>query len=205
MPMAGPKTPPQATRMSRKQRRELERQMARRRELMFYAAVAGAIVVAASALVVFGNPVANPATQNPVGNNGVISNTPMHIHPHIAIFDGATQATIPEDIGRNPARYQDHTLDQYIDPAHGTQGQLSPIHTHDSSGDIHVEASVTRAFTLAEFFSVWGQPFNSGRCVNLVADSNHRLSMTVNGQPSNAWGNLVFEDVQQIEIHYDAI
>jgi hypothetical protein len=44
-----------------------------------------------------------------------------------------------------------------------TRGSISPVHTHDTSGVIHIESPVARSFTLGEFFTEWG--------VNLTADS----------------------------------
>ena len=38
-------------------------------------------------------------------------------------------------------------------------GILAPLHTHDSSGIIHVESAVSRAYTLGDFFGVWGVRF----------------------------------------------
>ena len=36
------------------------------------------------------------------------------------------------------------------------EGFISPLHTHDESGVIHVESPDVRTFTLGQFFSVWG-------------------------------------------------
>jgi len=169
-----------------------------------WAAVAVAVVVAAVAVAAFARPGLGPPG-SPSNPNSVLSNEQMHMHPHLALFRDTTQATLPEDIGRNPARWVDHSLDQYLDPSHGAQGSFSPLHTHDTSGAIHVEASVTRAFTLGEFFAVWGQPLGPQRTVDLVPDATHTLTMTVDGVPSQAWGNLVLQDGQQIEVHYDTV
>lgn len=188
----------------RLRRREIARQRARRQTLLIWAAVAAAIVVAAIALAALARPGTPPAS-SPNNPGPVTSNEPMHLHVQLALFRDTTKATLPEDIGRNPARWVDHTLDQYLDPNHGAQGSLSPLHTHDTSGTIHVEASVTRAFTLGEFFAVWGQPLGPQRTVDLVPDANHTLTMTVDGVASQAWGNLVLADNQQVEVHYDTI
>jgi hypothetical protein len=34
------------------------------------------------------------------------------------------------------------------------------LHTHDESGVIHAEAPEAHAFTLGEFFDIWGQPLS---------------------------------------------
>lgn len=183
-------------------RRQIERSRARRRHGLLLAFAVAAVVVGAAAVVVFPPP---PKPAGPPPGGPVISNVPMHIHPHLALFRDTQAATLPEDIGRNPARWVDHTLDIYLDPSQGSQGSLSPLHTHDNTGDIHVESSVTRAFTLGEFFAVWGQPVGPLRTVDLVPDSTHNLTLTVDGVASQAWGNLVLHEGQQIEVHYDTL
>ncbi len=204
--VAGNRPPPEGPGGSgtkaRVRRRELERQRHRRRQAVFYALLGATVVVVAAGLVVFARPVAPPAA--PPGNTGpIISNEPMHIHPHLALFRDAQAATLPEDIGRNPARWVDHTLDGYADTSAATA--VSPLHTHDTTGDIHVESRVTRDYTLGEFFAVWGQPIGPTDTVELIPDAAHNLTMTVDGVPSTAWGNLVLQDGQQIEIHYDTV
>jgi len=34
------------------------------------------------------------------------------------------------------------------------------LHTHDSSGLIHIESPTQRTYTLGQFFDIWGQPLN---------------------------------------------
>jgi hypothetical protein len=130
----------------------------------------------------------------------------MHIHANLSIWRGTQEAVIPADIGRAPSsHYVDHGLDKYLDPTEGVQGQLSPLHTHDTSGIIHIEAAVTRHFTLGEFFSVWGQPLGPDRTVDLVPDATHKLTMTVDGVPNGEWGDHILGNYEDIEIHYDSI
>jgi hypothetical protein len=196
-----------ATTSRRLTRREIARQRVRRERFAF-AGLLSATVVVAAALIIILPPLLAPGGSAPPpsgGNPAIISNTPMHIHVGLALFNGTQQATIPEDIGRNPARWVDHSLDQYLDLREGTSGSLAPIHTHDTSGTVHVEASVTMNFTLGQFFSIWGQPFGPNQVVNLMRDPTHTLTMTVNGIPDEEWGALVLVDQQQIEVHYDAI
>jgi hypothetical protein len=90
----------------------------------------------------------------------------QHTHQHLDLYVDGRQVVIPTDIGINR-----------------TAAFLSPIHTHDSTGIIHVESPVVRTFTLGEFFDVWGVRFD-GHCIGGVCDSNGRvLSVYLNGQP----------------------
>lgn len=90
----------------------------------------------------------------------------QHTHQHLELFVDGQRVAIPPDIG--------------IDRVNLI---LSPIHTHDASGIIHVESPIVREFTLGEFFDVWGVRFD-GHCVGGVCDGSGRvLSVYRNGQP----------------------
>lgn len=82
---------------------------------------------------------------------------------------------------------------------------LRAVHTHDDTAHLHVESPVQRTFTLAEFFQVWGKPFNSTQIFDSVVDENHRIRVTVDGQEVHTYGDTVLHDGQSIEIHYEEI
>jgi hypothetical protein len=89
----------------------------------------------------------------------------QHTHQHLDLFVDGQRVAIPPDIG--------------IDRVNLI---LSPIHTHDATGIIHVESPIIRDFTLGEFFDVWGVRFDA-HCVGGVCDGNGRtLSVFRNGQ-----------------------
>src|SRR3546814_4146110 len=50
-------------------------------------------------------------------------------------------SVIPEGVGMNPQFWHDHSLDKY-----GPSG-ISPVHTHDTSGTIHIESTIQRKYT----------------------------------------------------------
>jgi hypothetical protein len=60
-----------------------------------------------------------------------------HIHPLLTINIDGQNVPIPAGIGIGP------------------DGNL-PIHTHDSSGIIHVESTKKLPFRLQDFFTIWG-------------------------------------------------
>jgi len=61
-----------------------------------------------------------------------------HIHAHLSLFVNGQQIAIPADIG-----------------IAGTC--LYALHTHDATGIIHVEAAAPGAYTLGQFFDIWGE------------------------------------------------
>ena len=108
-----------------------------------------------------------------------------HIHPHLTILVDGQRQTIPADIGISLGQY----------------GAL-PLHTHDTSGTIHVETTVPYIFRLKDFFTVWGQTFNRHDILGHTTGNGHKITMTVDGRPSQAFGNVVLRDHEQIVIKY---
>ena len=71
--------------------------------------------------------------------------TLFHIHTHLTIFVNGSARQIPQDVGFN-----DNTC-------------LHWLHTHAPDGIIHIESPEHRAFTLGNFFDIWGQPLGPDR------------------------------------------
>lgn len=99
-----------------------------------------------------------------------------HIHPHLTVIVDGEDQTIPANIGLGACEF--------------------PMHTHDTTGTIHVEAQVARDYTLDEFLKVWGQPLNR---------EGYKLKMTVNDAVNTELGNLVLKDGQKIVLEYSKL
>ncbi len=107
----------------------------------------------------------------------------VHIHPHLEIeILGKTQV-IPAGIGLSQSFHES-------------------IHTHDLSGEIHVESPVLREFYLSEFFSVWKKSFNETCIMEYCIDENHTMSFYVNEVKSDHYGSLLLRDLDRIKIIY---
>ncbi len=104
-------------------------------------------------------------------NHGGIS---MHIHPHLTITRNGEAQELPANIGVSA-------------------GCMRPLHTHDASGQLHIEFPRQHDFTLGDFFKVWDKPFPAGE----------NLSVTVNGEPNSDFENLILRDDARIVISYD--
>jgi hypothetical protein len=85
----------------------------------------------------------------------------IHIHQHLAIFDHGKEMTVPQFIGIPQASRCIYWL-----------------HTHTPDGIIHVEAPSLQAFTLGQYFDVWGQALSTTQ----VASATGTVSAFVNGQ-----------------------
>lgn len=109
-----------------------------------------------------------------------------HIHPHLRIVSEGVDVTIPAQIGITSACER-------------------VLHTHDASGTIHVEPNFYAPYTLGDFFRVWGEPLSPDHVMGFVRDADHEIVMRVNGTPSDAFGNLVLQDKQEIVIEHKRI
>jgi hypothetical protein len=86
----------------------------------------------------------------------------------------------------------------------GLNSCFEPIHTHDSSGILHIESNTNTNYTLGDFFEVWSATyhtasidgvqhpvvFNSTDILGYKTDSTHTLTLLVDGKSSSAFGNL---------------
>jgi hypothetical protein len=88
----------------------------------------------------------------------------MHIHAHLTIINNGTPVPVPAQIGILP-KYQ----------------CLYWIHTHDATGEIHMESPTQRSFTLGNFFDVWGQPLTNDKVANYM--DGKELKVYVDGKP----------------------
>jgi hypothetical protein len=89
-----------------------------------------------------------------------------HIHQHLDVFVEGKRVTVPAGIGIDPnLRF------------------ISPVHTHDTSGVIHIESPTIRRYTLGEFFAVWGVRFRGGCLAGYCGGNGRTLRVYVNGRP----------------------
>ncbi len=91
--------------------------------------------------------------------------TALHIHQHLSVTVDGRAVTVPADLGIDEAAQR-----------------LAAIHTHDTSGVIHVESPEVRTFHLGQVFTEWNVhlapaavgPYTAGK-------DGVRLGVFVNG------------------------
>jgi hypothetical protein len=89
----------------------------------------------------------------------------FHIHAVLFVYVNGKRITVPATLG--------------IDP----QGRfISPIHTHDTSGIVHMEADRPYPFTLGQFINVWGVYFTKNQLGAYKAGNGNVLQLWVNGR-----------------------
>jgi hypothetical protein len=91
--------------------------------------------------------------------------TVVHIHQHLDLFARGRRVRVPANIG--------------IDPEFRF---ISPLHTHDSTGVIHVESANRATFRLGQLFGVWGVPLSATRIGGLRTGRGRVLRAWVNGR-----------------------
>jgi len=107
----------------------------------------------------------------------------LHIHPHLSITLDGQPLTVPTHIGMDYSLWKDNSLNQY-----GIG--MAPLHTHDTSGIIHVESNVYRIYTLGQFLDIWGGLDTTGKMVKA----------TVDGVPVQDYRNILLRDKEQIHL-----
>ena len=110
--------------------------------------------------------------------------TQFHIHPILKIIANGREQTVPANLGILPSC-------------------MKSLHTHDTSGVIHVEAPEKRDFTLADFFAVWKQPFSKDEVLSYKVDATHKIRVSVNGAEVRTYENTILRDRDQIVITYE--
>lgn len=122
-----------------------------------------------------------------------LSSNQMVLHNHVrlnATVDGQS-LVVPAHVGmamvgkdEDPLLYANHSLDNY-----GMEG-MSPLHTHDATGLIHVESNAVRDFTLGEFLDIWQGLNTNGKII----------TATVNNEPVSDFRNTLLKDGEQITL-----
>lgn len=117
-----------------------------------------------------------------------LEGTVIHIHPHLNIVYNNVNVTIPAQIGIESSC-------------------LYGLHTHDTSGTIHVESPVVANYTLGEFFDVWNktQPNAYSSTFTqkpiLAMFNNSTITTYVsNALYSGNYRNIILKDGEQIKL-----
>jgi hypothetical protein len=108
----------------------------------------------------------------------------MHVHATLSIIIDNVQQQIPANIGISP-------------------GRMSAVHTHDATGELHIEPPCVRDIKVGDFFEIRGQTFSSECILDKCTDSG-TLTMTVNGEANNEFNNYNIRDHDNIVIRFDS-
>jgi len=123
---------------------------------------------------------------DPLGLNALTTEGQvLHIHQHLDLFVEGRKVTVPANVG--------------IDPSGAF---ISDLHTHDTTGIIHVESPTEQQFTLGQFFAVWAVPLSATQIGSLKGE---RVRTWVDGKPVNADPTrIILAAHQEIVLAYGA-
>jgi len=149
----------------------------------------GALVIVSLALVVGVSSLASHAyvcESDPVELMNIREHLELvsHIHPTLRISILGKAYAIPANIGI-------------------ASNWMSPIHTHEGTGKLHVEAPCSRDFYLSDFFVIWNKTFNQSCIFEFCMNQTHQLRVTRNGFDVIDPENLVLRDRDDIAIVYE--
>lgn len=109
----------------------------------------------------------------------------LHIHQHLEIVVNGNPVGIPANLGVG-------------------FGYISPFHTHDTTGIIHIEAAEVKDFKLGQFFDQWGVDLNDNCVGSFCANENNKLVVAVNGAPLTNVRDYAVKQYDKIYIWYGA-
>ena len=172
----------QQNKLTKKERKELRRQerteekqkSERRRTTKRITKIALGVIVVMGSIGVLAWYI---ASRPPVPEEEFISRGGLHWHPELTLFVDGEKREISANIG--------------VGVIH------NPLHTHDTSGVIHLEfqGAVRRDdIKLGRFFEVWGKDF---------MEFGSSVKMTVNGDDNAELQNYVMGAGDKIELHYN--
>ena len=153
---------------------------------VLFAGVGVLIIGVIGWMIAKNSPEEGSVTEDPlsmcVQHGGGIS---MHIHPRIGIVIKGEEQNIPANIGIPSPQC------------------MRPLHTHDTSGTIHLEFPETRDVPLDDFFKIWKKPFSSACIFEFCNGPDGNVKMSVNGEPNEEFENYIMKDQDNIVITYE--
>jgi hypothetical protein len=139
------------------------------------AATIGILLAISASLGVYSTMGINSNSQNGLTIDGIPCNTmeqlQFHIHAHLDVFVNGHSIYIPPQIG---------IVDDKC---------IYWLHTHDSTGIIHIESPSKRDFTLGQFFQIWKSKLNNsstfeailgGKLVPIVYVNGNKVPSSIN-------------------------
>lgn len=88
----------------------------------------------------------------------------VHYHAHLEVIARGAAIPVPGNIGIDVARHR-----------------ISPLHTHDTTGIVHIESAEDIPFTLWQVFTEWGQPLSAQQLGPLTAGAQEQIRVYRNG------------------------
>lgn len=88
----------------------------------------------------------------------------FHIHPLLKLYKDGKEQALPAGIGIKENRC------------------LYWLHTHDTSGILHIESPIQRDYTLGNFLNIWGKPFTDESVAGMSIGTGQVVLAYVDGK-----------------------
>ena len=129
----------------------------------------------------------DPISQDCLDHNGLA----RHDHAVLKIFINGNEEPIPGNVGI------------LTDICNEDGEEMHAVHTHDSTGRLHIESNEDIDIPIGVFFDIWGHHFDETGIFEYRVNSTHELIMTVGGQQINLYDDYLLVDTSDIiEIRY---
>jgi hypothetical protein len=113
----------------------------------------------------------------------------FHYHSHLDIIDGGQTVIVPRGIG--------------FVIKDGQRIGLTSLHTHDTSGIVHIETASNVPFTLGRVFTEWGVRLTASQVGGLATGDGMTVHTYVNGVPfTGDPATIVLRRHEEIAIWY---
>ena len=129
----------------------------------------------------------------------------FHVHAHLDVFVDGKPTVVPAGIGigGDPNARVATQNGQVVAGLVGGQCShpcISPLHTHDESGVLHVENDKDRQINLGQLFAEWGVRFTPD-CVGGYCAPDKPYKVYVNGQQfTGDASTIVLKNLEEIAI-----
>lgn len=108
----------------------------------------------------------------------------VHYHAHIDVIDDGQPVQVPQGLGF-------------------VGSSLTYVHTHDTTGVIHMESPAAEKFTLGQVFTEWGVRLTPTCVGGLCTDNTKVMKIFVDGKPyTGDPQKLPMKSLQEIAIWY---
>ncbi|HET6214545.1 MAG TPA: hypothetical protein VFE14_16895 [Micromonosporaceae bacterium] len=97
----------------------------------------------------------------------------VHYHAHLDVIVRGNRIQVPAFIGIDRAKQK-----------------ITALHTHDTSGIVHIESADDVPFTLGQVFTEWGQPLSTTQLGPVTAAAGEVVRVYRNGNQTSDMGAL---------------
>ena len=128
-----------------------------------------------------------------------------HVHAHLDVFVDGQPTKVPAGLGiggdaNAKVETQNGQVVAGLVGGSCSKPCISPLHTHDESGVLHVENDKDRQINLGQLFTEWGVRFTTD-CVGGYCAPDKPYKAYVNGQPfTGDASTIVLKNLEEIAI-----